>query len=148
MNVGEFKSFITIEKGRYESFEVVFENAALQQYGVSDASSKTVVTSTWCGQSTTGEKFVFLGTASSAGSLSADTLADILADTPDDYEIEFLNTAPGIPAISDAIPVENAKLEDTTTSSVGSGSSVSGVLTLYETPPVLPCSSSSSSSSS
>jgi len=144
MNVGEFNSFITIEKNRYDEFKVIFEDSTGKQITITDASSEKVVTSSWCGSSVE-ELFVFLATGSSGALLSADKLADILDATPDDYEIKFMNSAPGIPSSTISIPVENAKLDDTTTSSVGSGSKKSGVLWLYDVAPP-PCPSSSSSS--
>ena len=143
MNIGEFKAFITIEKSKYDEFKIIFEDTDGNQTTVTDASSEEVVTSSFCGCST--EKlFVFLAEGSLGALISANTLAYILKNTPDDYEMMFVDNSPGIPAHSSSIPVENARLEDTTVSSVDLGTKVSGLLLLFEDSPV--CSSSSSSS--
>jgi len=144
MNVGEFNSFITIEKNRYDTFKAIFEDSTGKQLTITDASSEKIVTSSWCGCSTE-ELFVFIANGSSSALLSADKLADILDATPDSYEMVFINKSPGIPVITGSTPIENAKLEDISTSSIGDGTKKEGILYLYDVPPT-PCSSSSSSS--
>lgn len=144
MTVGEFNSFITIEKGRYSKFQAVFISSTGQEYMISDISSTLLVSSSLCGESTE-EKLLFLAVGLSGAFLSADRLADILAATPDDYEMEFVNNVPGIPPVTSNLFIEDAFLDDLTTSSVGSGDTVTGKLTLSDVPPT-PCSSSSSSS--
>jgi len=147
MNIGEFKSFITIEKNKYDEFKIIFEDTDGNQTTVTDASSEKVTTSSFCGSLATEELFVFLAKGSLGSLISADTLASILDKTADDYEMMFVDNSPGIPTHSNSIAIENARLEDTTVSSVDTGTTVSGLLWLFEDPPT-PCSSSSSSSSS
>lgn len=146
MNVGEFKAFITIEKSKYDEFKIIFEDSTGKQTTVTDASSEKVVTSSFCGSSVTEKLFLFIAKGSLGALISADILAGILENTPDDYEMKFVNNSPGIPTHSSSVSIENARLECTTTSSVDTGTKVSGLLWLFEDPPT-PCSSSSSSSS-
>jgi len=145
MNVGEFNSYITIAQNRYSEFKVIFVNSLGSRFTVSNASSETLVTSGWCSSSTE-EKFLFVAAGLPSAFLSANNLSSILESTPDDYEIEFVNNAPGIPQSTGSVVVEDAWLEDLTTSSVGLGTKITGILFLTDVPPT-PCSSSSSSSS-
>jgi len=146
MNVGEFKAFITIEKSKYDEFKIIFEDTDGNQTTITDASSEKVVTSSFCGSSVTEKLLVFLAKGSLGALISADTLADILEKTADDYEMMFVDNSPGIPTHSSSVAVEDARLEDTTARSADTGVTVvSGLLWLFEDSPT-PCSSSSSSS--
>ena len=153
MTVAELKEVVNVDItgvtiDDLNEFTITFIDSGGIEYNVDDCGTYDIINSTLCGDDMN-SYFVFVAKGLGSNELTYGHLKIVLDESDDADLAYFLLQLQTLPASSGTVKaVEGARLEITRLTSVNEGGELtsSGVLTLSEIP--LPCSSSSSSSSS